>query len=230
MHSILGLAMLVGTIAAFFKWQQDGFEKKSPLSYFFYFFLVFSIFHFLLSLPLIFSADLKIAGWGYDVAIASVFLLFFVGSKMAAYFYGLSMEKSGYTSFIILISGFATLIAQIAHSSLPVIGHDGFIYWNGNPIASMIITISAYVYSFSLAYIMVGNFLKVSKTKARLKLFLISAGWISIGISSVYFIANTQALIISAFVFNFLGGISIACAFLVDDGGKRENKVVKSNI
>ncbi len=222
LHLILAFLNIFGAVAVYVIWKKGNFQKNI-MGHLFLFYAFFVCYHLSLALPFwIFSGNLTAMAWGYNLAIAFLFLLLApMYSIMVFQILGVPLVRISFLIKIFLLVGMVAVLIQVYDFRLPEILKSGFIIWNANLISSFI----AFSSGASIAVIWTIIFLKNKPGRLnpaeKLKAILCTAGGLMFTISSIYFIARNLTMVVLAFIFVYIGTILLGTAVLIPE--KRAN-------
>lgn len=206
LHLALALMNATAAAAVYWIWTKEDHRQKL-MGYLFIFYTAFAGYHLSLSLPFyIFGGNLTTMAWGYNLAIAFVFLLL-VPMYTMMIFQVLGFTAKGIKRFIAVffLTGATVVLIQVLDFRLPVIIEPGFILWSNNFVAGLL----TFLAGASVAVVWTVIFLKnrpVSLSVAeKAKIYLFTLSGLMFSIASVYFIARNLTMVIIAFIFVFIG-------------------------
>ncbi|MBU2109743.1 hypothetical protein KKB71_02190 [Patescibacteria group bacterium] len=215
LHLILALLSFAGGLVIHTVWAKHRIKEQyiKRLSSFFF---LFTFCHLSFGLPyLIYQDNLRVLAWGYNFAIAFMFLSVIFIWKMVFEILCFSAQKIRSMTIFFLFLALITVLVQIFNMRLPTIFHNGFIIWNGNLISGTIISLHIIFLVILWIYILLKNWPKEITFIEKLKSVLITIGAILMGSSFIYYIAYNYTMVLLSFIFVFLGTTIFIIPFLI---------------
>jgi len=215
LHLILALLSFAGGLVIHTVWAKHRIKEQyiKRLSSFFF---LFVFCHLSFSLPyLIYPDNLRVLAWGYNFAVAFMFLSIIFLWKMVFEILCLSQRKIRLMTFILLLLILVTIFIQIFNMRLPTILNNGFIIWNGNLISGTIISLHIIFLVILWIYILLKNWPQEITFIEKLKSVLITSGAVLMGSSFIYYIAYNYTMVLLSFIFVFLGTTIFIIPFLI---------------
>lgn len=192
--------------AVYWIWTKEDHRQKL-MGHLFVFYAAFTGYHLSLSLPFyIFGGDLAAMAWGYNLAVAFVFLLLTpMYAMMIFQVLGFSIKGIKRFMAIFFLAGATVVLIQVLDFRLPMIIDPGFILWNNNFTAGLL----TFLAGASVSVIWVVIFLKNRPVNLniaeKIKIYLFTLSGLMFSTASVYFIARNLTMVIIAFIFVFIG-------------------------
>lgn len=216
LHLSLAFLTFLGVIIAYVIWSRGGLGDK-PIKNIFYFFIFFTFYNLFLSLPFfLFNQNPRIMAQGYNLAIASIFLMCVPMWRMyLKIFWDMPQQIIKTIIICFLAIGSAVVLSQFLDLHLPLIDESGFVVWKPNFVTGIITSISIGILPFLFGISLSRDYPKAITFKGRLKLILLSVGSFSFVAACVYFIAQNLFMVISAFILVSLGIILWLVAFSI---------------
>lgn len=220
-HFALSLLNIIGAIAAYFILKKED-SRKNIMEHLFLFFVFFTGYHLSLALPFWFyPGNLTAMAWGYNIAIAFLFLLLApMYSIMVFQILGVPVKRLSFYIKIFLLFGLLPVLLQVCDFHLPTIDDSGFIIWNNNLIAGAISALAG----ASIAVIWTIIFFKNKPADLsfadKLRATVYTIGGLMFSLASIYFIARNVTMVILAFIFVFVGTILMNVIVLIPEKKK----------
>jgi hypothetical protein len=146
------------------------------------------------AVPSIISPDnMNLLAFGYIIGIGMIFLTMLSGIEVQAFMAKQIVTRSSTSlaSVVITIIGIVTLSIMANDFRLPIINEAGIIFWNINPIAAWLVSLSAFIYGIIWGIVFYRAALLVNDAFGRVKLMVMSADGFLIG--SVALLVHTSS-------------------------------------
>ncbi len=185
LHLIYTLfAFLIGAgIYIYNAYKREG-SKNKYLRDFSIFFVLLGIYHLFLS-SFLFSNNLIVIQWSYNIALMVFFVMIAVILRIPFSILGLKTEKIKKLQKLIISLGLLVILIQIYDSRLPII--DFFIYWNANPFAAWITGLVGFLVGMIWVYTFSKNFSSLVNSSEKIKAVLIIIAAFTLSLSSLFY-------------------------------------------
>lgn len=189
-------------------------SQNKEIKNFAIFFLIFTAYHIPLSV-LKSTSDPILLAWFYNFAILLFFLMLIFAWKISLSLLSLSQKNIDVLLGILSVFGLLAIAVQIYDFRLPIVYSPYLLFWNANAFASWITRISGLLVGGTWVYVFSRKFLLHLNMAEKLKNSLLILMAAMFAISSLLYFTNNYRLTISAFVFKFMGFLSITAAVLI---------------
>lgn len=185
----LVLAILLGIIVLLFC---DSYRRSpnnsSVRNLFFTFLSIFSYAAILTIVSILFSRQLTILAWAYNLSI-------FLG--LTGIFYSLELpifeanplikKYLPAATWLVGLTSIAILLIQMVDFRLPIVNANGVIFWNLNPMAAWLSSALVLIFTLVWAYLNYDSARLLENFRLRWKLYILSLNMVALGLSAFIF-------------------------------------------
>lgn len=202
-------------VLTYFNWKKDKFHHKMT-RLLLLFFIFFTAYQLSLSLPYLMSGgNLRIAGWGYNLAIAFVFLAINPMIELEMVFTRTGEKRKKIIKNIFILLGLAIVGWQLYKFQLPIASESGFIFWNANSIGAWLTSLATFLISSLIVIQIIIRWPSGLGLAEKTKSFFFCVGAASLGISAlIYYTSQNIAQSTVSSVAAYIGCIFVTAAVL----------------
>jgi hypothetical protein len=176
-------------------------------------FFIFAFYQLFLS-AMLFTDNLKIAAWSYNIAIFLFFIMLAYAWRIPLSLSGINTKKIRLLLGILFAVGLTTVAIQIYDFRLPIIHSSGLIFWNANPVAAWIARLAGFWVGMTWVYVFSKKFLRHLGRIEKFKNILIIITAFMFGITSLLYFHSNYILTLAAFFTKYVGLLSISILLL----------------
>lgn len=219
LHSIHIFLSLIAAAGIYVSYMRSGYKNRRFLDFAIFFFIL--AFYEIFLTAFAFTEDLTIVAWFYNLSVIPFFIMLHLALQIPSFHLGFTPEVKKRLKIILTAVAVFAFTIQVYDFRPSILHESGFIFWNGNLLAVLMMNLSGFmvamtwVYSFSKSF----TFQLGWSAKIKTTLIIISAFVTGVASLSAFHLSYLATLV--TFIALYIGGLAVILMLLVPSEDKR---------